>query len=106
MFMPYRHNRLAAVQKDFAFRPGFIYTAVRAISARINQNYDGWPSSELQKSYRSFLGKPCFVNHQNFDPKKARGKVVAARYVEAGDDKYVETIMEIESLTTWVTHAW
>lgn len=97
MFMPYRHNKMAAVEKGFEFKPGFIYAKVRAISARINQNYDGWPSSELKKSYRTFIGKPIFVNHQNFDYKKARGKVVASRYVEAGDDKYIETVMEIDA---------
>ena len=97
MFMPYRHGRYAAVATDWDFKPGFLYCAVRAITARINQNYDGWPSSELKKSYRTFLGKPCFVNHQNFDPRKARGKVVAARYIENGRDKYIETVMEIDA---------
>jgi hypothetical protein len=87
----------AAIQPGFEFKPGFIYAQVRAIAARINQNFDGWPSSELKKSYRSFIGKPCFVNHQNFDPKKARGKVIAARYRENGKDKYVETVMEIDA---------
>lgn len=96
MFMAYR-GRMASVHPKFKFKPGFIYVQVRAISARINQNFDGWPSQELAKSYRSFIGKPIFVNHQNFDPKKARGKVVASRYVEAGDDKYIETVMEIDA---------
>ncbi len=94
----YRNNKFASVIPEFEFKPGFVYASVRAISARINQNFDGWPSDELKKSYRSFLGKPCFVNHQNFDPTKARGKVVAARYVEAGDDKYIETVMEIDAM--------
>lgn len=99
MLMPYRNkkNRLAAIEPGFEFKPGYIYTQVRSISARINQNYDAWPSEELKKSYRTFIGKPCFVNHQNFDHKKARGKVVAARYIESGDDKYVETVMEIDA---------
>ena len=70
ILMAYRGNRNAAVAAGFEFKPGFIYTQVRAISARINQNFDGWPSDELKKSYRSFLGKPCFVNHQNFDPRR------------------------------------
>jgi len=86
-----------AVQKDWKPRPGFIYSVVRAISARTNQNYDTWPSSELKKSYHTFVGKPVFVNHNNADPKKARGKVIAARYVENGDDKYIEAIMEVDA---------
>lgn len=99
MLMPYRNkrNKLAAIEPGFEFKPGYIYTQVRAISARINQNFDAWPSDELKKSYRTFIGKPCFVNHQNFDYKKARGKVVAARYIESGDDRYVETVMEIDA---------
>jgi hypothetical protein len=98
MLMPYRgRNKLAAIQPGFEFKPGYIYTQVRAISARINQNYDGWPSEELKKSFKTFIGKPVFVNHQNFDPKKARGKVVASRYIANGDDKYIETVMEIDA---------
>lgn len=76
---------------------GKIYTKVRAISARINQNFDGWPSEELKKSYRTFLGKPVFVNHVNDDPRKARGVVVAARFVDAEDDKYIEVIQEVDA---------
>lgn len=86
-----------AVAEDWKPRPGFLYTVCRAISARINQNFDAWPSEELKKSYRTFIGKPIFVNHQNHDPTKARGKVIAARYIENGDDKYIETIMEVDA---------
>ena len=86
----------AAVVPDFKMQPGMLYTQVRAISARINQNYDAWPSTELRKSYKTFLGKPVFVNHANFDPEKARGRVVAARYIESGDDRYVEVIQEVD----------
>lgn len=93
----YHRSASGAVVDDFKLKPGFLYTQVRAISARINQNYDGWPSTELKKSYRTFLGKPVFVNHQNFDPKKARGRVVASRYIESGNDKYIEVIQEIDA---------
>jgi hypothetical protein len=96
LIRPYR-GRYGAIQRGFQFKPGFLYTQVRAIAARINQNFDGWPSGELKKSYRTFLGKPCFVNHQNFDPAKARGKVIAARYIENGRDKYVDVIQEIDA---------
>lgn len=96
MLMPFR-GRQGSVEREWQFKPGFLYTTVRAISARINQNFDGWPSDELKKSYRSFIGKPIFVNHQNHNPKKARGKVVAARYVESNDDRYIETVMEVDA---------
>lgn len=85
------------VDEGFRLKPGYLYTVVRAISARVNQNYDGWPSDELKKSYKTFIGKPCFVNHENHDPTKARGVVVAARYVENGMDKYVEVVQEIDA---------
>lgn len=97
VIMGFRTHRYAAVDPEWTPKPGMLYTQVRAISARINQNYDAWPSEELKKSYRTFLGKPVFVNHANEDPEKARGKVIAARYVEAGDDKYVEVIQEIDA---------
>lgn len=97
VLMGYRGRKTAAVLPDWKPREGFLYTQVRAISARINQNYDGWPSEELRKSYRSFLGKPVFVNHKNDDYRKARGKVIAARYIESGDDKYIEVIQEIDA---------
>lgn len=86
-----------AVDADWRPKPGFLYTQVRAISARVNQNFDGWPSHELKKSYKTFLGKPCFVNHANEDPSLARGVIVAARYVENGRDKYVDVIQEIDA---------
>lgn len=86
-----------ATDEGWRPKPGYLYTVVRAISARVNQNYDGWPSEELKKSYKTFIGKPVFVNHENHDPTKARGVVVAARYVENGMDKYVETVMEVDA---------
>lgn len=93
----YQDRKFAAVEPGWTPKPGMLYTQVRAISARINQNFDAWPSEELKKSYRTFLGKPVFVNHANEDPERARGKVIAARYVEAGDDKYIEVIQEVDA---------
>jgi hypothetical protein len=83
--------------KGFRMKPGYLYTVVRAISARVNQNWDGWPSHELEAAHHTFIGKPVFVNHENYDPDKARGVVVASRYVEAGDDKYIEVVQEIDA---------
>lgn len=100
MLLAYRaaakRGKLAAVLPGFKMQPGMVYTKVRAISARINQNYDAWPSAELKKSYKTFLGKPIFVNHNNFDPDRARGVVVASRYIEKGADKYIEVIQEAD----------
>lgn len=100
-FMTAARDVLALIETDgfdmvagFEPREGHIYTVTRAISARINQNFDGFPSSELKAAYKTFLGKPCFVNHHNEDPLRARGRVVGARYVEDGADKYIQVIQE------------
>ncbi len=61
--------------QDYRTDDGFMYVRVRAISSRVNKNHDGWPSDELQKSYRTFIGKPIFVDHHNHDPRRARGVV-------------------------------
>jgi len=63
---------------DYRTDDGYMYVRVRAISSRVNKNHDGWPSEELKKSYRTFIGKPIFVDHHNGDPKRARGVVVDA----------------------------
>ncbi|QZE10436.1 hypothetical protein SEA_SCOOBYDOOBYDOO_90 [Mycobacterium phage ScoobyDoobyDoo] len=81
----------------FQIKPGYLYTVVRAISARVNQNFDGWPSNELREAAHTFVGKPVFVNHHNYDPKQARGVVVASRYIENGIDKYIEVVQEIDA---------
>jgi uncharacterized protein YoaH (UPF0181 family) len=74
--------------EDYKTDDGYIYTRVRAISSRVNKNYDGWPSEELVKSYQTFIGKPIFVDHHNSDPGKARGVVVdASLHVEEDFDK-------------------
>lgn len=78
-------------------RPGFLLTRVRAISSRVNQNFDGFPSEELKKAYKSFVGRPVFVNHSNHDPSRARGRVVASQYFEDGNDKYIELVMEVDA---------
>ena len=71
---------------DYRTDDGYMYVRVRAISSRVNKNHDGWPSNELQKAYRSFIGKPIFVDHHNHDPKRGRGVIVdAALHIEDGD---------------------
>jgi len=88
---------------DYRTEDGYLYVRIRAISSRVNKNSDGWPSIELaggpeifdrhakqssagftleasegdpEYGYRTFLGKPNFVDHNNSDPKRARGVVV------------------------------
>lgn len=91
---------------DFRTSDGYLYARIRAISSRVNRNNDGWPSVELAGSpeifnlhhaaegrgftveankdaeygFSTFLGKPIFVDHNNSDPKKARGVIVDAKF--------------------------
>lgn len=68
--------------KDFSFtsQDGFLYVATRAISSRTNANLDSWPVDELKKSYKTFIGRGVFVEHQNWDPKRARGVILDSIY--------------------------
>jgi hypothetical protein len=107
---------------DYRTDDGYMYVRLRAISSRVNKNNDGWPSIELagskevfdkhakqsstgftleasegdpQYGYRSFLGKPNFIDHNNSDPGRARGVVVDSKlrvlpieHVAASGDDY------------------
>jgi len=92
---------------DYRTDDGYVYVRVRAISSRVNKNNDGWPSAELEKSWRTFIGKPIFVDHHNSDPKKARGVIVdAALHVEdektASLDPYYSAAPANHLPATWV----
>lgn len=91
---------------DYRTSDGYLYARIRAISSRTNKNHDGWPSIELAGSpeifeshshqsadgftveaangnkefgFATFLGKPIFVDHNNSDPKRARGAIVDSK---------------------------
>lgn len=82
---------------DYTPQPGFLYFTTRAISARVNRNYDGFPSAELKKAYLTFLNRPYFVNHSNVDPTRARGQMVGSKYKEAGKDRYIKLLIEMDA---------
>lgn len=86
---------------SFAFkpRPGYVYPRVRAISARINKNFDGFPSIELQKAAHTFQGRPVFVNHNNHDPERTRGVILASQYHGLSDDPHITILPEVDALT-------
>src|ERR1700747_378311 len=105
--------------EDYRTEDGYLYARIRAISSRVNKNHDAWPSVELagdhslmrdsrissgtgftveanqdnRYGFSSFLGKPIFVDHNNTNPKRARGDLVCARlHVEPGThDPYYKT---------------
>ena len=66
------------VEFEYAPRPGYLYVRSRAISSRTNDNHDTFPAAEIEKAYKTFLGKPAFVNHHNANHRRARGVIIAA----------------------------
>lgn len=107
-----------AALEDTGDSNGYLYVRTRAISSRVNKNNDGWPSEELAKGYKTFVGRPLFVDHNNDDHKRTRGVVLDARlFVDEGEktsalDPYyssapaahlppthIETISEVDAQT-------
>jgi len=90
--------------KPFTPEKGFLYTASRAISSRVNANYDGWPVDQIKKSYKTFIGRPIYVEHNNSDPDRARGVILDAIYRETKlasgiIDASVYCLMEVDANT-------
>lgn len=88
---------------DYVPRPGFLYVRSRAISSRCNDNWDDFPAGEIKTSYRSFVGKPVFVNHHNDNHRRMRGVVVDAALHEdmnadGSPDTWVEVLMEVDAV--------
>lgn len=84
--------------------PGMLYVTSRAISSRVNSNYDAWSPEELKQTYATFVGRPIYVEHHNWDPKRTRGVIVGARLHEnklasGAPDVWVELLEEIDAVT-------
>jgi hypothetical protein len=84
-------------------RPGYVYVRSRAISSRCNDNFDMFPAGEIEAAWKSFVGKPVFVNHHNHDHRRARGVVIDAalhrdRNPDGSPDTWVEVLMEVDGL--------
>jgi len=99
-------GRMAKVAKlsDFQFvpQPGFLYVTTRAISSRVNANYDGWPPEEIQKSWRTFIGRGVFVDHTNWDIDRSRGVILDAsihenKLASGHEDVWVELLIEVDA---------
>ena len=89
---------------SFVPRAGYLYVRSRSISSRCNDNYDYFGPEEIAKSYRTFIGKPVFVNHNNHDHRRARGMVIDAvlhrdRNPDGSPDVWCETLMEVDAKT-------
>lgn len=99
------------IPKDLEFDPNFVYSTVRAISARVNLNCDGFRREEIlgaveghephneKFGYRTFIGKNNHIDHFN-EPSLASveplhtplGKILWASYHE--DDLSGPVMME------------
>lgn len=97
-----------AAASDMKTEDGYLYVRCRAISSRVNKNNDGWPAEELAKSFKTFIGKPIFVDHNNDDPKRTRGVIVDAQlHVEDPEkasafDPYYATAPDNHKPPTWI----
>jgi hypothetical protein len=76
----------------------FAYIRTRAIGSMEkwgpNGNGDGFPLSELQASYKTFIGKGNFIDHHSDDITKIRGLVVDA--FMNNDDESVECLIAVD----------
>lgn len=97
-------NIRTAKLSDFQFNPepGFLYVTTRAISSRVNANYDGWPPQELRQAYKTFVGRPVYVDHNNWDLKRSRGVIIDAKLYEnklasGHEDVWVELLIEVDA---------
>lgn len=84
-------------------KPGYLYVRSRAISSRTNDNYDTFPAHSIKEAWRTFVGKPVFVNHNNDNHKRARGVVIDAALhedmtTEGKQDTWVEVLMEVDAV--------
>ncbi|MCW2929978.1 MAG: hypothetical protein JWM19_940 [Actinomycetia bacterium] len=88
---------------DYEPRPGYLYVRSRMISSRTNDNHDTFPAGEIAKGYKTFLGKPVFVNHHNANHRRARGVIVAValhrdRNADGTPDTWAEGLMEVDAV--------
>jgi hypothetical protein len=97
--------RKAAHRVAFEYepRPGYLYVRSRMISSRCNDNHDEFPAPEIEQGWKSFVGKPVFVNHHNSNHRRARGVIVAAalhrdRNPDGTPDLWVEGLMEVDAV--------
>ena len=76
---------------------GTVLVRTRAISARVNKNYDGFPSEQLREAHQSFVGRPVFVNHNNLNHRETRGIIKGSVYKEEGRDKHIDLLIEVDA---------
>jgi hypothetical protein len=93
---------------NYVAREGYLYVRSRAISSRCNDNYDSFAPEEIKGNgsttgYKTFIGKPVFVNHHNEDHRRARGVIIDAvlhedRNSDGSPDTWSEVLMEVDAV--------
>lgn len=69
--------------------PEHLFVKVFAIKKdEVNDNGDAFCEAELKRAAATFIGCPVFVNHQNDDVEKARGRVLHAWYDDSAGGIY------------------
>jgi hypothetical protein len=98
-------NARVGHRHEFQYSPkhGMLYVRSRMISSRCNDNFDEFPAEEIAKGYKTFIGKPVFVNHHNDDHRRMRGLIIDAALHEDWNpdgtpDTWAEGLMEIDGL--------
>ena len=80
----------------------YVYFRSRAITADVpNGNGDLFLSSNLKECYKTFIGKPLFIEHNSKDIDNRIGKIFSAKWVEGTGkdgkpDKYIETLCGVD----------
>lgn len=59
-----------------------------------NSNGDFFSDTELKEHYKTFIGKPAFVDHDNENIENARGVIIDAVYNEKGN--FVELLKAVD----------
>lgn len=78
--------------------PNHLFVKAFAIKEdEVNDNGDAFSPAELKKAAHTFVGCPVFVNHQNDDIEKARGKVVHAWYDKEAGGIFVINMVDKEA---------
>ena len=78
----------------------FMYVRLRSVSALEkwgpNSNGDGFPASELIRSFATLIGKGFYEEHNSFNPQNAIGVNVHAEWV--ADQMFVESVAAIDKI--------
>ena len=78
--------------------PSHLFVKAFAIKENeVNDNGDAFSPEELKKAAHTFIGCPVFVNHQNDDVEKARGKVAHAWYDKEAGGIFVINMVDKEA---------